>query len=121
MAAKTAYRRWRREVHDILEVGGVAHPAGRVVNAFIVLLIVLNAVAFAAETVNDLAVRYATAFAALNVFTVIIFTVEYILRMWSAVDIPTLSRLTPWRARLHFALRPIMVIDFLAFAPWYLQ
>ncbi len=121
MSAETAWRRWRRDVHDILEVGGVAHPAGRVVNAFIILLIVLNAVAFAAETVNDLAVRYATAFAALNVFTVIVFTIEYILRVWSAVDIPTLSRLPPWRARLHFALRPIMVIDLLAFAPWYLQ
>src|SRR5512143_169092 len=121
MAAKTAYRRWRREVHDILEVGGVAHPAGRVVNAFIILLIVLNAVAFAAETVDDLGVRYATAFSALNVFSVIVFTIEYVLRVWSAVDIPTLSRLPPWRARLHFALRPIMVIDFLAFAPWYLQ
>ena len=121
MTAKTAYRRWRREVHDILEVGGVAHPLGRAVNAFIILLIVLNAVAFAAETVDDLAVRYATAFSALNVFTVIVFTVEYVLRMWSAVDIPTLSRLPPWRARLHFAFRPIMVIDFLAFAPWYLQ
>jgi voltage-gated potassium channel len=121
MRATTAWRRWRREVHDVLEVGGVAHPAGRVVNAFIILLIVLNAVAFAAETVDDLAVRYATAFATLNVFSVIVFTIEYVLRVWSAVDIPMLSRLPHWRARLHFVLRPIMVIDFLAFAPWYLQ
>jgi voltage-gated potassium channel len=121
MSAETAWRRWRRDVHDILEVGGGAHPAGRIVNALIILLIVLNAVAFAAETVNDLAVRYATAFAVLNVFTVIVFTIEYVLRTWSAVDIPTLSRLSPWRARLHFALRPIMLIDLLAFAPWYVQ
>ncbi len=121
MTATTAWQRWRREAHDVLEVGGVAHPVGRVVNAFIILLIVLNAVAFAAETVNDLAVRYAMPFAALNVFSVIVFTIEYVLRVWSAVDIPMLSRMSPWRARLHFALRPIMVIDFLAFAPWYLQ
>jgi voltage-gated potassium channel len=39
MTARTGWRLWRREVHDILEVGGDAHPAGRLVNAFIILLI----------------------------------------------------------------------------------
>jgi hypothetical protein len=34
MAEQSAWRRWRREVHDILEVGGDAHPAGRFVNSF---------------------------------------------------------------------------------------
>src|SRR5262245_27549067 len=47
MAADSVWRKWRREVHDILEVGGSAHPVGRVVNAFIVILILLNAAAFA--------------------------------------------------------------------------
>ena len=55
MRATDDWRRWRRKVHDILEVGGDANPAGRLVNAFIVTLIVLNAVAFAAETVDALA------------------------------------------------------------------
>jgi voltage-gated potassium channel len=121
MTAKTAWRRWRREVHDILEVGGDAHPAGRVVNAFIIVLIILNAIAFAAETVPELETRYTSEFAAFNVFSVIVFTIEYVLRLWSAVDIPMLSRLPPWRARLRFAARPIMLIDLLAFLPWYLH
>jgi hypothetical protein len=50
MRATTAYRRLRREVHDVLEVGGDAHPMGRV-NGFIIVLIFLNAIAFAADTV----------------------------------------------------------------------
>jgi hypothetical protein len=52
MAAESLWRTWRREVHDILEVGGDAYPIGRVVNGFIIVLIILNAVAFAAETVD---------------------------------------------------------------------
>ena len=36
MSAETVWRQWRRHAHDILEVGGDAHPAGRIVNAFIV-------------------------------------------------------------------------------------
>jgi voltage-gated potassium channel len=50
-----------------------------------------------------------------------VFSIEYLLRIWSAVDIPMLSRLPHWRARLRFATRPIMIIDLLAVLPWYLQ
>jgi voltage-gated potassium channel len=121
MADESVWREWRREVHDILEVGGDANPAGRVVNAFIVVLIFLNAIAFAAETVDHLADRYGEYFDAFNVFSVAVFTIEYVLRIWSAVDIPMLSRMKPWRARLRFALRPIMLIDLMAILPFYLQ
>ncbi|ODR98827.1 hypothetical protein AUC68_06420 [Methyloceanibacter methanicus] len=119
--AMTAWRRWRRKVHEILELGSDAHPAAYVVNGFIVVLIVLNAIAFAAETVGDLAVRYGPWFRASTVFSVLVFTVEYALRVWSAVEIPVLSRMPPARARAIFATRPIMIIDLLAFAPWYVQ
>jgi voltage-gated potassium channel len=121
MAGETVWRRWRRKVHDILEVGGDAHPAGRVVNGFLIALIVLNAVAFAVETVDHVAEHHEAAFHWFNVFTVIVFTIEYGLRVWSAVDIPMLSRMPPWKARLKFATRPLMIIDLLAFAPWYVH
>jgi voltage-gated potassium channel len=121
MAAESVWRKWRREVHDILEVGGDVHPAGRAVNIVIIVLIVLNAIAFAAETVDHLADRYRVYFDAFNIFSVIVFSIEYVLRVWSAVDIPMLSRMTPWRARLRFALRPIMLIDLFAVLPFYLQ
>ena len=120
MRATTAYRRFRREVHDVLEVGGDAHPMGRV-NGFIIVLIFLNAIAFAADTVAELAGRYCWEFAAFNAFSVIVFTVEYALRIWSAVEIPMLSRLPRWQARLRYAMRPMMIIDLLAFLPWYLH
>lgn len=121
MTAKTAWRGWRREVNDLLEVGGDAHPAGRLVNAFIIVLIILNAIAFAADTVPALAERYAVQFEVFNVFSVIVFTIEYVLRVWSSVEIPMLSRLPRWQARLRFATRPMMIIDLLAFFPWYLH
>jgi voltage-gated potassium channel len=121
MAGETVWRHWRRKVHDILEVGGDAHPAAHAVTAFIVALIVLNAVAFAAETVDSVAAEYGPWFDALNLFSVAVFTVEYLLRLWSCVEIPMLSRMPPWRARLRFATRPMMIIDLLAFAPWYVH
>ena len=121
MSGETVWRRWRREVHDILEVGGEAYPIGRLVNGFIIALIILNAVAFAAETVDHLAARYATFFYLFNIFSVAVFSVEYLLRLWSAIDIPMLSRMKPWKARLKFAARPIMLIDLFAVLPFYFQ
>lgn len=115
MTAKTAWRHWRRQVHDILEVGGDAHPAGRVVNAFIILLIILNAVAFAAETVGELETRYAAEFAAFNVFSVIVFTVEYVLkgverrRYPDAEPAAALAGAAPIRASADDADRPVGV------------
>jgi voltage-gated potassium channel len=121
MSAQSVWRSWRNDVHNILEVGGQAHPASYFVNAFIIALIVVNAIAFAAETVPDVAAKYGAGLDHFNNISVAIFTVEYILRVWSAVDIPMLSRLPHWRARLRFMLRPIMIIDLLAVLPHYLQ
>ena len=120
MSFKTVWRDWRVKVHDILEVGGDAHPAGRVVNIFLVTLIIANGVAFAAETVPSLYARFGPDFEAFNAFSVMVFTVEYALRLWSSVEIPLLHGLPHWRARLKFVMRPMMIIDLLAFLPWYL-
>ena len=49
------------------------------------------------------------------------FTVEYLLRLWSAVEIPMLNRLPRWKARVRYALRPIMLIDLFAVLPFYFQ
>jgi voltage-gated potassium channel len=119
MSFKTAWRSWRLKVHDILEVGGDAHPVGRIVNVFLVSLIIANGIAFTAETVDSVYARWGPQLDAFNTFSVIVFSIEYVLRLWSAVEIPLLHRLPHWRARLKFALRPMMIIDLLAILPWY--
>jgi voltage-gated potassium channel len=37
------------------------------------------------------------------------------------MELGLLKRLQPWRARLKFAVRPMMIIDLLAFLPWYVH
>lgn len=111
----------RRRVHDILEHGLDVDPVSTAINAGLVALILLNVVAFAAETVPDIGARYADAFRLFNLFSVAVFTVEYAARLWSCVEIPMLRHFSPWRARLHFAARPLLVIDLLAILPFYLS
>ncbi|GAB4239229.1 MAG: cyclic nucleotide-gated ion channel [Methyloligellaceae bacterium] len=112
-------RSWRRRVHDILEDGDVRDPASVLVNGLLIILIIANVIAFALETVPHLEARYGDFFHLFNLFSVAVFSLEYFLRLWSCVEIPVLKQLPPARARLHFAARPLLIIDLFAVLPFY--
>jgi voltage-gated potassium channel len=112
---------FRQRVHDILEFGSEFDPVTRAVNIFLVTMIVLNVVAFAAETVPEIGQRYGPWFKLFNLVSVAIFTIEYVLRLWSCVELPLLHGQPAWRARAIFALRPLQIIDLVAILPFYLS
>ncbi len=112
--------RIRRRTYEIIEAGRGDDRASKAFDFFIIVLILLNIVAFVAETVPSLHREYATYFHLFEVFSVTIFTLEYLARLWVAVEMPFLSRLPAWRARLQMARRPAVVIDLLAILPFYL-
>ena len=58
-------------------------------------------------------------FNGIEIFTVIVFTAEYLLRFWTA-DLLYLKT-KPLKARLKYALTFIMIVDLMAIAPFYLQ
>ena len=111
----------RQRVHDILEFGSEFDPVTRAVNIFLVTMILLNVAAFAAETVPAIGQRFGPAFELFNLISVAIFTIEYVLRLWSCVELPLLHALPAWRARAKFAARPLQIIDLIAILPFYLS
>jgi len=84
---------------------------------FIVLLIVLNAVMVIAETfpVSPGAERVISA---VETVSVCVFTLEYLLRIWSA-DV-LYPELTPFRARVRYLLSFLALIDLAAILPFFL-
>jgi voltage-gated potassium channel len=111
----------RRRVYEILEAGQGDDRASKFVDGALVTLIVLNVAAFIAETVPSIAAEYGPSLQAFEIFSVAIFTIEYVLRIWAAVEVPFLKRLSPLQARLKFARRGPQIIDLLAIAPFYLS
>lgn len=111
----------RRRVYEVLELGRGEDRLSIFIENAIILLIVLNVVAFTLETVPRIEAQYGNLLNAFEIFSVAVFTVEYILRLWSAVEVPFLQRCTPVEARLRFARRPFMIIDLLAILPSYLS
>lgn len=116
-----AHKSLRRRVYEIIEVGRGEDRTSKLFDTFIVTLILLNVFAFAAETVPALEVRHRQWFWAFELFSVAVFTLEYAARLWVAVEMPFLARLSPIAARIQMARRPALIIDLLAFLPFYLS
>ncbi len=111
---------WRRRIFEIIEIGQGDSRASRIFDGFIVGLIILNVGAFVAETVPNLSAAHGPYFKAFEIFSVACFSIEYGLRLWTAVEVPFLKRLAPWKARLKLALRPALLIDLAAILPFFL-
>ena len=111
----------RRRIYEVIETGHGESWTSKFFDAFIVMLILLNVAAFIAETVPKLRVTWAREFYYFECFSVAIFTVEYLLRLWTAIEVPYLSRSGPWRARLKLARQPALIIDLFAILPFYLS
>lgn len=109
----------RRRIYEILEVGHGEDLTSRAVDAFLIVMIVANVAAFCLETVPHIERDWGLWLHYFDLFSVAVFTCEYAARIWTAVEVPFLSRLTPWKARARFARRPYQVIDLLAILPFY--
>jgi voltage-gated potassium channel len=112
-------RRTARElVHTILEEGDTESRLGIAVEIALLTLILSNVAAIVLETVPDIYRPNRALFNGFETFTVGVFALEYAARMWSSVEDPRIGLAHPLTGRLRFALRPMMVVDFLSFAPF---
>ncbi len=113
------YRSFRRQVYLVLEGGHTGGPVGRIVETFLIILIVLNVAGFTLQSVPSIRQPYWFDLDLLEVVSVAIFTVEYTLRLWVSVEDPLIREMGHWRGRFGAALKPLMLIDFFAVAPVY--
>jgi voltage-gated potassium channel len=111
----------RRRIYEILEGAKDGDRASMIFDHVLVVLIILNVIAFMAETVPSIEARYGPWLATFESFSVAFFTIEYVARLWSAVEVPYLARLPGWRARLAWAMRPYLIIDLIAVLPYFLH
>ena len=107
----------RRQAYLALEAHGATATW---MDHFLVVLIVGNIAAVVMESVPSIHERFGREFHIFDIFSIVVFTIEYFARLWAVAEIPAIRQRGPIVGRLMFAARPSMVIDFLAFAPSYL-
>jgi voltage-gated potassium channel len=108
----------RRRAHEILAHTKANDAVSKAFDAFIVGLILLNVIAMVVESVERVRVAVPAWFKTFELFSVVIFSVEYALRMWSCVEDSHHAR--PILGRVRFALSPLAIVDALAVLPFYL-
>ncbi|MDO7884260.1 ion transporter [Hymenobacter cheonanensis] len=109
----------RAHVHRILNASdGGQTTIERVTDWGLIGLVLLNTVAVVLESVKSLDAHYHPFFVGVELVSVYIFTLEYVLRVWSSIEAPNYQR--PWRGRLSFVVSPLALIDLLAILPFYL-
>ena len=79
----TPYKKLQRRTLEILD-GEVVDRASKWTEYFIATLVVLNVIVIILESVPEIHTAYATPLHAFDFFSVVVFSVEYVLRVWSA-------------------------------------
>lgn len=105
-------------VHVLLDGTNTESRLSLGTNLFIMGLIVLNVATYVAGTVDWIGAQFGWHIYAFDVFCVAVFSVEYILRVWSCTVDERYS--SPIRGRIQFMLSPYALIDLLAILPFYL-
>jgi len=113
------YHATKKKVHILLhpELGDTKWD--RLINTFIIVLIILNVVAVMLETVPSIHDPYAGFFRKFDIVSVIIFSIEYVLRVWSSNHDPRYRHSIHGRLRYIFSVESL--IDLLAILPFYVH
>ena len=108
----------KKRVWEILELSKDNDSTSKYFDYFISILIGLNVVAIILETEKSFYEEYTAYFLYFEVFSIAIFTAEYLLRFWSCVSTEAYRK--PILGRIKYLLTPMAVIDLIAIAPFYL-
>ena len=106
----------------VLEPAALGDRTSRIWDLSLFFLVVLNLVAVALESVPTLQMSYGTWLYNFELFSVVVFSVEYIARVWSApakrgVDFTD----SPLKSRFRYIFSFYGLIDLVAILPFYIQ
>src|ERR1700687_2798537 len=76
----------RRRAYEILEHGTIGDRTSLVVGRLIVLIIIVSIISVTLASVPALEAEYGRLFAAVEILSLVVFTVEYGLRIWVAAE-----------------------------------
>jgi voltage-gated potassium channel len=107
-------------VMEILD-GSPKHTASRYVEWIITLVVLVNCTAVILDSVPEIHAEYKHFFHELEFWSVMFFTIEYVVRVWSLGAKYGPAEGGSWKGRFQYMLSPFGLVDFFATMPYYLH
>lgn len=114
VSSKPTLRQW---AYQLIEPRVTGSKAAKAVDLLLIALIFVNIVAIVLESVEAINNVFADLFQALETFSIVVFSVEYIVRIWTAPEDPAYRRRL---GRLRYSYSPMAIVDLLSILPFYL-
>ena len=108
----------KKRVWEILEISKKNDKKSKIFDYFISILILLNVLAIILETEEKIFGEYELVFQYFEIISVFIFSIEYLLRLWSCVSVEKYSQ--PIVGRIKYFFSPMSIVDLIAIVPFYL-
>ena len=109
----------RARTFSLLDSHAEKSIANKIIDRFLMILISLNVLAIILESVQSIYRTYSELFYYFELASVAIFTIEYLLRVWTSVEKRSRSGIN--KTRWQYIRSPLAIIDLLAILPFYLQ
>ena len=107
----------QKRIFEIIEKGEAEDRASRLCDLFLFGLIILNLVAVCLETVGSLYTQYKAVFSIIEFVSVTIFSIEYVLRIWSCAASSEGKHSGASAKRIAYIFSFTGIIDLLAILP----
>lgn len=109
---------FQKRLFQVIETAQEGDKLSRVFDLFLISLIILNIIAVIVSTVDSIQLSYGKILRTFEIVSVIIFSIEYLLRIWSIVLKKKYS--SPITGRVKYVFSPMAIIDLLAILPFYI-
>jgi voltage-gated potassium channel len=110
---------FRKRVYEQLEPAVSGLRSARIIEYFFIGLIICNIAAIQLETVPRFYERYQRFFDNFEIFSVVIFSIEYVLRIWTSTEM--LRYKNPIKGRFRYMMSRSGLIDLFSILPFYLN
>jgi voltage-gated potassium channel Kch len=118
-AAQNRARTLRQNIFSLLNPTPQSHNLNKYVEYLVVTCVLISVVCIILETVQEIDSLWSQEFKTLDLLTVVIFSIEYVLRVYSCSELEPYKH--PIKGRLKYMFTPSALIDLLAISPFYIS
>jgi len=117
--SKNKNKSLRQNIFALLNPTPHSYEVNKYIDYVVILAVLTSVICIILETVQEVNSVWSTEFKTLDILTVTIFSIEYVLRVYSCCEIQSYSK--PIRGRILYIFSASALIDLLSISPFYIS